>query len=61
MVIAGIFALIGFAVGGGVSGFLLSNVFLIVAITLGTGVAFALLGVGLKYILTSFEHRTCCY
>lgn len=61
LVIGGIFGLIGLAVAGGVCGFLLNNVYLIVAITLGAGVGFALLGIGLKYLLTSFEHRTWCY
>lgn len=61
LVIAGIFGVIGLAVGGGVCGVLLSNIWLIVALTLGIGVAFAIIGVALKYILTMFEHRTWCY
>lgn len=61
LVIACIFGIIGLAVGGGVCGALIRNVYLIIALTLGTGIGFAIIGVGLKYILTAFEHRTWCY
>lgn len=51
----------GLAVGGGVCGALLSNGYLIAVGTLCTGIGFAIVGVGLKYLLTAFEHRTSCY
>lgn len=61
LAITGIFFAIGLVVGGLVSGFLLRNVYLIIAGTLGAGVVCAILGIALKFLLTSFEHRTWCY